>query len=141
MKIAFSGARYLDDQQHRILMTSLGTLDGIQGDEFTSGACVGVDCFIGRWCAERFSKVIHRVVVPANRTRVGDYSWATEVLEMPDGTTYRDRNYKMLEFADVLLAFPAYAEENLKSKRSGTWQTIREARRRNIVTVVNPLNV
>jgi len=141
MKVSFSGARKLEEHQQRIVVTSLNVLKGSGTNEFTTGACQGVDEFIGRYCAEHFPEAVHRVIVPANRTLICEYGWATEVIEMPEGTDYRERNFRLLDHAEVLLAFPAYTQEDLRSKRSGTWQTIREANRRNITAVVNPLNV
>ena len=48
---------------------------------------------------------------------------------MPWGTTYADRNYQLVHRGTMLFGFPAYPEKDPRSARSGSWQTIRMARR------------
>jgi hypothetical protein len=50
------------------------------------------------------------------------------VVQMPQGTSYRDRNAALVARAVVVYGLPAYEEHDLRSQRSGTWQTIRIAR-------------
>jgi hypothetical protein len=51
------------------------------------------------------------------------------VLEMPAGSTYRDRNAELVRWGTVTYGLPAYPEEDPRSRRSGTWQAIRMARK------------
>ena len=50
-------------------------------------------------------------------------------IEMPPGSTYRDRNARLVAEADIVFAFPAYTEDDPRSLRSGTWQAARMARK------------
>lgn len=102
-------------------------------DRYMTGACTGGDAFIGRWLRENRAFAEHVVVVPADRSRV-EYWWDASdpfvtVLDMPEGTTYADRNAELVSWADVVFGLPAYPEDDPRSLRSGTWQTIRMARR------------
>jgi hypothetical protein len=45
---------------------------------------------------------------------------------------YRDRNYDIVAACDLLIAIPQYPENDSRSERSGTWQTVRIARRARI---------
>ena len=102
-------------------------------DRYVTGACVGGDAFIGRWLHANRPGADHMVVVPSDRSRV-DYWWddaggpAVTVVEMPAGTTYADRNARLVAEGGAVFAFPAYPEDDPRSARSGTWQTVRFSR-------------
>lgn len=147
-RIGFSGSRHLTAEQKTIVDEVLSTLNG---SEFTTGACIGVDAYIGRKLWYDRPESLHRVVIPADRSRVAEW-WleyeigdagpyrAPELEEMPPGTTYRERNWRIIEHSDVLVAFPAYPEDDPRSARSGTWQTIRMARREGLETITVSLH-
>jgi hypothetical protein len=104
---------------------------GLQpGTTVVTGACVGVDALAAKIAFS--TPGIHvMTVVPANRKAV-DPNWQRychDFYEMPLGTSYRDRNLYIVDLCDWLLAFPMYAEWDGRSTRSGTWQTIRLARK------------
>jgi hypothetical protein len=70
-------------------------------------------------------------IVPADRSRVDPY-WRDHCdtfEEMPSGTDYRARNERIVELSDRLVALPEYPEDDHWSRRSGTWMTVRIARR------------
>ncbi len=94
-----------------------------------TGACVGVDAAIARVARQRGLHV--HTIVPADRSRVDplwrDYCITSE--EMPSGTTYRDRNARIVELSSRLIGIPSHAEHDPESRRSGSWQTIRMARK------------
>jgi predicted Rossmann fold nucleotide-binding protein DprA/Smf involved in DNA uptake len=99
------------------------------GTMVVTGACIGVDAAVAR-VANRRDLIVH-TIVPADRSRV-DPKWLCHVdtfEELPDGTTYRDRNARIVALSDRLIAIPDHAEHDPESRRSGTWQTIRLARR------------
>ncbi len=80
-------------------------------------------------------------ILPANRSQV-DGAWqyrCTSYHEMPAQTSYRDRNLAIVAASRSLIAFPEYPEEHRKSRRSGTWQTIRLARAAGIPVTVHIL--
>ncbi len=149
LRYGFSGSRTITEAQERIIADVLESL--LPGCEYTTGGCIGVDSFIGRAMWLKYPDATHRIVVPFDRSRVEpwwmhrairDAGPASGVLleEMPPGTTYRDRNQRIVDHADVLVAFPAHAEDDPKSKRSGTWQTIRMARRAGLEVKVTVLD-
>jgi hypothetical protein len=72
---------------------------------------------------------IHPPVIPTKRAfKTGDILWP----EYP----YMERNQHIVDCADVLIATPSTSVEQL---RSGTWATIRRARRKEIpVYLVHP---
>lgn len=97
-----------------------------------TGGCVGFDHLMGEYCALRWPDLSHTVIVPADRTAVA--AWWTgfsnvEVIYMPTGTTYRDRNIELVKRSAVMLGQPERPENDPKSVRSGTWQAVRLARR------------
>jgi hypothetical protein len=55
-----------------------------------------------------------------------------------NGPNYLARNDKLVELADRLIAFPKTSKEVL---RSGTWATIRRARKKGIPVDIYPLDV
>ena len=109
-----------------------------RADRYITGGCTGGDAFIGRWLYLRYPDAEHFVVIPADRSRVDpwweDYlPWhlgltAIGRLEMPPGSTYKDRNTALAEQATWTSGFPAYPEHDPRSRRSGSWQAIRMAR-------------
>jgi hypothetical protein len=91
-----------------------------------TGACHGVDAFIVAYLGMNHPMVRNVVVVPALRSQVSigilDRS-DVELVLMPAGTTYRDRNTKIVELAETVEAFWT------GQFRSGTNMTIGIARR------------
>lgn len=107
---------------------------------FVYGGCRGGDEAIAIWMTNYHKpKATHHVIIPANRSAVAEwwkYNNAAEpfpyVEYMKDGTDYKARNQAIVRMSDLLIAFPEYREEDPRSLRSGTWQTIRLAKKANI---------
>lgn len=101
---------------------------------YVTGGCRGGDAVIGRWLRMTYPRAEHVVVLPASLRQVEDW-WSgldrlhPRIIAMPAGTTYKDRNTRLVELADEVRGFPAWPEHDPRSVRSGTWQTIRMARR------------
>lgn len=99
---------------------------------YVSGGCTGIDFYFGRACALRWPLRSHIVILPADRSRIGNW-WSgmlnVQVIEMPSDSSYRDRNQEIVNRSDRLAAWPAGPEDHPSQRRSGTWQTIRMARR------------
>lgn len=137
MRVGFTGTRTVKlDAVQRVCDFVCSQSTG--GSEFTTGACVGFDAIAAHCLLDNFPDAVHRLVVPANQSQVDH-----EIIErfqrlqgnrhiieyMPDGTTYRQRNERILHHADKLVAVAEFPELNTRSTRSGTWMTVRIARR------------
>lgn len=131
--ISFTASRTLSPRAAEGVVTNVLTAHVPYADRYLTGACIGGDAFIGLWLLRNRPDAEHVVVVPADRSRV-DYWWIyasgpqATVIEMPPGTTYANRNARLVAEAGAVLAFPAYPENDPRSLRSGTWQTVRYAR-------------
>lgn len=100
-----------------------------------TGACRGVDALVARLAHARDLWV--HAIVPGERGPWLDPDWrryATTSDEMPPGSTFRQRDERVVMFAaryyGRLVAVPRWPEDDPRSQRSGTWMTVRIARRR-----------
>lgn len=138
MRIGFTGTRSVPDDRLSDVREFV-LRETVNGTEFTSGACVGFDALAAAWCLSIRPWGVHRLCVPANRKQVDanvinefvnvPHQFFTVVEFMPGGTDYRYRNTRIVQHADILVAVAEYPELHGKSTRSGTWQTVRIARR------------
>jgi predicted Rossmann fold nucleotide-binding protein DprA/Smf involved in DNA uptake len=102
---------------------------------FTTGGAYGVDteAAIAAWKYQSYNRL--QVCVPTGKA----YNEATrklgKVIEVPGG--YMARNDAIVAHSDVLLAFPRTREEVV---RSGTWATIRRARKAGVEVRLYPLD-
>jgi len=131
--LGFTGSRFTPDA--RTVDRLYGHLDrlGEYAHGFVTGACRGLDTIVGEYCAEKFPGRHHLVIVPANESFT-DRWWlpfghAVQVIHMPPGSTYKDRNQSIVDNSNQLVGFPIGAEDDPRQRRSGTWQTIRMGRR------------
>lgn len=108
--------------------------------EITFGGALGVDTEAALCVAGWDRRPFMRLVLPANRTQCDarniEIDW-DEVIEMPDGSSYMDRNEKMLDNGERVIAFPRGGREKL---RSGTWATVRRAEKRGYEVNLHPLD-
>jgi len=133
--VSFTASRDLDQGGKGTVTNVLAARVPVAA-RYVTGACEGGDAFIGRWLYLNRPEAEHVVVVPADRSRV-DYWWmlasgrpvTVTVIEMAPGTSYADRNARLVAEGDTVFAFPAYPEDDPRSLRSGTWQAARMARK------------
>lgn len=100
--------------------------------EFHHGDCVGADAEFHKWllaygALEPVTVVIHPPVVSTKRayvTRAWAAKWMT--IHVRDERPYLVRNRAIVDETNVLYAAPGEAVEQL---RSGTWATVRYARK------------
>lgn len=137
--IGFTGPRHLTTVQTRVIEP---LAEELVADEYITGACIGLDALIGRLMVRIHPRAKHTVIVPAKRTLVEAW-WVNaklpenfELVFMPDGTAYKDRNVAIVERSTELWAFPHHPEHHELSRRSGTWQTVRIARDKQVPVAV-----
>jgi hypothetical protein len=142
--LGFTGTRSINEQDReniaRVLRAPSLELESFKA--FVTGACIGVDAYVGELMSRWFPQAEHIVVVPADRTRVDSsyLKWANHIINMPKDTSYRDRNTQIVSLSNKLIGFPRYPEQDGASRRSGTWMTIRLARRKGVTYKVFVLN-
>ena len=137
--IAFTASRTILPEQYRILDFALNLISVRSGPSpvYVTGACIGGDQYISTTLREMDPGATQKIIVPADTSRV-DEDWLRDItglpgvhiVRMPRCTNYKDRNLRILEEAGRLVAFPFYPESDARSRRSGSWQTVRMARLR-----------
>jgi hypothetical protein len=95
------------------------------------GCCVGAD--------EEAHNLAETMAGVSIHGHPGMDEWGKSRLTLPTGKydydilhsreLYKTRNWNIVNVSDVLIACPAYPENDKGSRRSGTWQTVRMARR------------
>lgn len=108
-------------------------------ESITFGGAIGVDATAAVQVCLWRERPFMRLVLPYARGQVARENsfveW-DEVIEMPENTTYMDRNEKMLDHGDMVVAFP-YGEAEVL--RSGTWATVRRAEKRGYPVHIYPM--
>jgi len=156
VRVAVTGSRgFRQGEQEfaRDLMRAfLSELDDVT--EFRTGAQWGVDTVAAELGLTLYPEALHVVFVPAAEHNVGVVEEvenagraglvrATSVVRLtPDASAnrskaYRARNEAMLDGADLVVAFPSTKQEQ---NRSGTWMTVRIARKAGLGVAVVPLD-
>jgi hypothetical protein len=99
------------------------------------GACRGLDALVAYMATERGLWV--HAVVPGCTGPWLDPDWrrhCTSHERMPPDATFRQRDERVVALAAIfegwLIAVPRWPEDDPRSRRSGTWMTVRFARRR-----------
>jgi hypothetical protein len=127
MKIGMTGTRFgLTEQQ---LKTFDSTFTLLEMEEFHHGDCVGADAEI----ANRIREIVREkglsltiISYPCTITKARAYTEADEI-RLP--TDPLDRNRLIVDSVDMMVAFPGKMKEQ---QRSGTWFTIRYARKQGV---------
>lgn len=137
MKLGFTGTQRGMTQAQ--LVACAKVLDEFQPTEARHGDCIGADDRFDLLChIRKIQTVIHPPLNPSKRAwcfrRVNTGTRAMRE-EMP--LDYIERNHAIVDASDMLLATPGETVEQL---RSGTWATIRYARKRGgrVVIIVWP---
>lgn len=127
MIIGFTASRELTKAQKIFVMD---TVKNLTADGFVTGGCVGGDTIIANAIKKYHSRVNHKIIIPSNRIQVDNFVHLTacpkhNLIYMPDDTDYRDRNERIVEESDRMIAFwTGY-------RRSGTFMTINISKRAN----------
>jgi hypothetical protein len=143
LHLGFTGTRHLDEYGREAIAGTIGGFVGFVAEaglrmEIVHGGCVGADAFAGQtgliYSGVHEGGTDVHAVIPADKSRVPvDWRQHCHTYElMPPGSTYRDRNKRIVRRAQMLFAVANYPEHHGKSRRSGTWQTVRIAQEANI---------
>ena len=99
------------------------------------GDCVGADANMHELCFEMgWQIMVHPPVDPKKRAFVHNTRfWEPERCEMLPEKPYLERNHDMVDVGGVLYATPKEKEEQL---RSGTWATVRYAKKVHVPTIL-----
>lgn len=91
------------------------------------GCCTGWDEHAVRLCRGAKLDVLIYAYPPKDERHLSRYAMeASDVVHKPQ--EYRVRDAEIAAQADIILAGPAWPELDPRSKRSGTWMTVRFAR-------------
>lgn len=133
--VGVTGSRLIEERALTVIYPVIDALP--LSTTLVAGACIGVDAYAMRRAHQRGLSVL--AVLPANRALVmPDWrAYCTMAIHMLAGTSYMDRNDRIIAEIDRLLAFPKTATEEL---RSGTWATVRRAREKGIPVEIYPLS-
>jgi hypothetical protein len=127
MKIGFTGTRKgMTDRQKQ---TFLLLLYNMPIKSFTHGGCHGAD-----WDADKIvalSTPYDIEVRPGDRSQYNRYRGTGRTVYAP--LPYLERNHKIVDGSDLLVATPSSLVEQ---QRSGTWATIRYARKVGKPTII-----
>jgi len=143
LHLGFTGTRHLNEIGREAIANTIWAFAGWAAKEgvrleVVHGGCVGADAFAGQTGliysgAFPGGTDVH-AVIPADMRQVpADWRQHCHTYEvMPEGSSYRDRNKRIVRRAQVLFAVADYPEDHGKSRRSGTWMTVRIAQEANI---------
>jgi hypothetical protein len=133
IKIGFTGNRYgLRPDQKTQIEDLLDKYDHIT---VSHGDCVGSDTDFHLLCIEykytHPEKTVTVHIYPPDNPRLRGFNKGDVV--MPE-KPYLDRNMDIIKNCDLLIACPV--DKNKEEQRSGTWSTIRQARRLKLTTYI-----
>jgi hypothetical protein len=114
------------EQQHAFFDLILQQLRN-GATELHHGACTGADAFAHFHMISQAGVITH-VHPPADKKCSAENSLMRHSRRIDhEAKPYAERNDDIVRSIDVLVAAPQYPEKDPRSKRSGTWQTIRKA--------------
>jgi hypothetical protein len=120
MIVGFTGTRKGMTHTQRVQVVNI--LSGLQPDAFHHGGCVGADAEAHALADRlRIPTVIH---TPTDGRFQATLFLARSEIRPPK--PYLERNHDIVDESDVLIATPGQVNE---VRRSGTWATIRYARK------------
>lgn len=146
LHVGFTGTRHLGEfGEEAILGTLVGIAKFCKGHdlelEVVQGGCVGTDTFVAEVAMHLTTvddppRVTVHTILPEDMSRVPrEWRSLCHTYESVPGA-YRERNKAVVRRVQCLFGIADYPEAHGKSRRSGTWQTIRLGREANIPVMV-----
>jgi hypothetical protein len=124
MKIGFTGNRKgFTFAQNKTMGKLFTSLSAQKIEEAHHGDCVGSDLDFHFFVRNNLKKNVKIVVHPPCNSTLRAFCPGDKILDQKD---YLVRNKDIVEQSDLIIATPAESKEKL---RSGTWSTIRTARK------------
>ena len=133
IKIGFTGNRYgLTPEQKDQIISILDKYDNLI---VSHGDCIGSDTDFHNLCVNykntHPSKKINIVIFPPNNPKLRAFNQGDLLMnEKP----YLHRNLDIIKNASILIACPI--DKNKEQLRSGTWSTIRKARKQKLIIYI-----
>jgi len=130
MKWGFTGSQ--DGAPSARIISVLDSLKLELDDLIVTGGCIGVDSQIFHAVRKQYPTINQLVIFPADLSKVDSsiLPLATNFIQMPKGTDYRDRNERLVLESDKMVAFWT------GRKRSGTYMTMNIAKRASKLSVL-----
>ena len=123
MKIGFTGNRQGFTSAQNKTMGKIFTSLSAQVEEAHHGDCVGSDLDFHFFVRNNLKGSVQIVVHPPINSKLRAFCPGDKILDQKE---YLIRNKDIVDQADLIIATPAEFKEKI---RSGTWSTIRTARR------------
>ena len=131
MKVGFTGTRHQPTPDAAATLAAL--LLRLQPVEAHHGDCCGADSLFHRYVATECDGA-RRVIHPPTNSSMR--AFCAGEAERREPKPYLERNRDIVDETDVLIAMPQTAEETI---RSGTWSTVRYARKLGRkIYIINP---
>ncbi len=131
IKIGFTGNRFglKPDQEEQIKLI----LDKYNNIVVLHGDCIGADTDFHNLCVNyrntHVDKTLLIHIYPPNISSMRSFNQADLTMEE---RPYLERNLNIIKNSSILIACPV--DKNKEILRSGTWSTIRQARKHNVLT-------
>lgn len=133
IRIGFTGTRTgLRNEQKTQIIDILNNYDNII---VSHGDCVGADTDFHDLCLEyrknNPEKTLKIHIYPPNNIAMRSFNDGDKIMEEKP---YLKRNLDIISNSDILIGCPI--DKNNEVMRSGTWSTIRQAKKRNMKTFI-----
>ena len=123
MTVGFTGTRDGLTEEQKTALTAV--LDGFEDFDFYHGSCLGADYQAHQIALTRATSI---TALPGHGVNgESPLYFKAEGARIEDPLPYLQRNRRIVDLTEVLIACPESDEERL---RSGTWSTVRYARRK-----------
>lgn len=133
IKIGFTGNRYgLNSEQKNQIISILNKYNNLI---VSHGDCKGADTDFHNLCIDYRNKQPYKkikiYIFPLNDSKLRAFNQGDQLM---DEKPYLKRNLDIIKNSSILIACPI--DKNKEQLRSGTWSTIREARKQKLIIYI-----